>query len=357
MSLENSSSESNLKYLEGKNREEINLFFSDGIEKLISAENISYQAQKIYEDFILQGIDPFNVGITKENIIKIATTAVESMASLMFEAWVNQHPKIKGKARVAILGGSEVDIDSPTWTSVDKITRLLANYGIPVGSGGGPGVMGAPLITELFDIPGIAIKLAGLPLEQLERQIQTEIQILINTFGVRQSLLLHLSNVQIFAPGGFGTLYEFYESSTLVKTGKYDQEKLLILLDGIDKDEYWDFIHKQNIKAAQEVLVKFNPKLSKSKLLKSFPGLVEKHLGFLDKIKLGYSISTEQIVHLSRVTNIAESIIYSALLETIYIRIKFGEEYKILQAMDERGLLPIKKKKENIVRKYRNNKS
>jgi predicted Rossmann-fold nucleotide-binding protein len=355
MTLEGKTLGNNTEDLDGKSRDEINEFFSEGIERFISPENISYQSQKIYEEFKSKGIDPFKIGITQEGIIKIATTYVEGMASLMFEAWVNENPKIKGKARVAILGGSEVEIDSPTWESVEKITRLLANYGIPVGSGGGPGVMGAPLITELFNIPGIAIKLAGLPLEQLERQIQTEIQILLNTFAIRQSLLLQLTDVQIFAPGGFGTLYEFYESSTLVKTGKYKEKKLIILLDGYGKDEYWDFIHEQNIKAAKEGLVKFNPKLAKAKLKKSFPLLMDGHLDFLDRIKQGYSVSTEQIVHLSRVTNIDESMIYNALLETIYIRVKFGEEHKIIEAMAERDLLTKPSKSVNIIKTIRKN--
>jgi predicted Rossmann-fold nucleotide-binding protein/citrate lyase gamma subunit len=327
----------------------LNEIFRSFIEKTLSKERIEKEIKYIIQTFKEQNINVEN--IDNGELIAVARARLETLVAFAFKQWIEKHPKLFGIKPWALLGGAAVKEDSKTWESVAKIVNLAAAYNITTATGGGTGVMRAPLLSEKLDLPGITIKLGGLPEEQI--QIDTEIEILLETFTIRQSLLLEISNVLIFAPGGVGTMYEFLEAVTLVKNCKYKEDKLLVLLDGEGQDQYWDHAHNQLVKSAKDGLLKFNCKKAKKHLLKVFPELTDYHLDFIDSMKNDQTLSIEQIEDIAKNLKISKDILIDVLLETIYIRIKFGKEHEIIDAMRERDMLPTKLNTANEISHYR----
>src|ERR1035437_10383176 len=133
---------------------------------------------------------------------------------------------IKGLRKFHFLGPCATVFGSARFSSehfyykiAQQIGGELTKLGFTVMTGGGPGIMEAA---------NRGAKEAGgrsvgcnilLPAEQhpnryLDRWVE------INYFFVRKVLLTKYSYAFIVIPGGYGTLYEFFESLTLIQTGK-----------------------------------------------------------------------------------------------------------------------------------------
>ena len=105
-----------------------------------------------------------------------------------------------------------------------------------VCTGGGPGVMEAGSRGALDEgAPNIALNIV-LPHEQAPNEYVTpEYSFNFHYFAVRKMhFLMRASSVAVF-PGGFGTLDEFFETLTLIQTGR--MEKVPVLLFG---KSFWD---------------------------------------------------------------------------------------------------------------------
>jgi len=105
-----------------------------------------------------------------------------------------------------------------------------------VCTGGGPGVMEAGS-RGAHDVgaPNIALNIV-LPHEQAPNEYVTpEFSFNFHYFAVRKMhFLMRASSVAVF-PGGFGTLDEFFETLTLIQTGR--MERVPVLLFG---KKFWD---------------------------------------------------------------------------------------------------------------------
>jgi hypothetical protein len=164
----------------------INEIFRGFIKEILTKERVENEIKYIVNQFGEHGI---NIKQINPEDIKIAARArLETLVALAFKIWIKNHPKLGGIKPWALLGGAAVEKDSKTWESVTKIVEYATAYGITTATGGGTGVMEAPLLSESASLPGISIKLGGLPEEQV--QISTEIEVLLETFTIRQSLLL-----------------------------------------------------------------------------------------------------------------------------------------------------------------------
>lgn len=105
-----------------------------------------------------------------------------------------------------------------------------------VVTGGGPGVMEAGSRGALdVGAPNIALNIV-LPHEQAPNEYVTpEFSFNFHYFAVRKMhFLMRASSVAVF-PGGFGTLDEFFETLTLIQTGR--MEKVPVLLFG---KNFWE---------------------------------------------------------------------------------------------------------------------
>ena len=99
-----------------------------------------------------------------------------------------------------------------------------------VCTGGGPGIMEAAN-RGASEAGGINVGLnISLPMEQHENPyITRELNFDFHYFFMRKFWFIYLAKALVVFPGGFGTLDEFFESLTLVQTGKLNKVMPIIL--------------------------------------------------------------------------------------------------------------------------------
>ena len=134
---------------------------------------------------------------------------------------------------VTVFGSSRFPIGHPHYELAREVGRRLAEAGFTVMTGGGPGIMeAANRGAKEAGGPSIGCNIK-LPMEQkpnpyLDRFVE------FRYFFVRKVMLAKYSYAFIALPGGFGTLDEFFEISTLVQTGKIRNFPLILM-----GEHYW----------------------------------------------------------------------------------------------------------------------
>ncbi|UTA49387.1 TIGR00730 family Rossman fold protein [Simiduia sp. 21SJ11W-1] len=126
---------------------------------------------------------------------------------------------IKVRGAVTVFGSARTRQSHPHYADAELLGKLLAEAGIPVITGGGPGVMEAAN-KGAQEAGGESIGLnITLPMEQAPNPFQT-ISLTFRYFFVRKFMFVKHAVGFVIMPGGFGTLDELYEALTLVQTGK-----------------------------------------------------------------------------------------------------------------------------------------
>jgi uncharacterized protein (TIGR00730 family) len=134
---------------------------------------------------------------------------------------------------VSIFGSARTLPDDPHYKAAVETGRLLAKAGIPVITGGGPGIMEAAN-RGAFEVKGLSIGCnIELPFEQgsnayLSRSLNFKF------FFVRKTMFVKYATAFIVFPGGYGTMDELFEALTLIQTGKV--KDFPVILFG---KEYW----------------------------------------------------------------------------------------------------------------------
>lgn len=148
-------------------------------------------------------------------------------------------------APVTIFGGARLKPDSIYMKQASELAHRLAESGIPVLTGGGPGIMEAAscgaVKTKKGVISTIGITVTGLAGSE-PTSVCSPLVIVMDNYQSRKWLLINYSIGFAVFPGGFGTLDELTEILTLTQTKL--RVKAPIVLIG---KEYWqpimDWIH------------------------------------------------------------------------------------------------------------------
>jgi len=120
---------------------------------------------------------------------------------------------------VAIFGSARTPPDDPEYKAAQETGALFARNGIPVITGGGPGIMEAAN-RGAFEAGGTSIGCnIELPHEQKSNDYLT-LSLKFKYFFVRKMMFVKYSDAFIIFPGGFGTLDELFEALTLIQTHK-----------------------------------------------------------------------------------------------------------------------------------------
>ncbi len=120
---------------------------------------------------------------------------------------------------VTIFGSARTTPTDPYYAKAVQTAMLLAQAGIPVLTGGGPGIMEAAN-RGAKEAGGLSIGCnIELPFEQgsnlfLSRSLNFKF------FFVRKTMFVKYATAFIVFPGGYGTLDELFEALTLIQTGK-----------------------------------------------------------------------------------------------------------------------------------------
>jgi len=120
---------------------------------------------------------------------------------------------------VSIFGSARTNPEDPDYQAATETAHLLAEAGIPVITGGGPGIMEAAN-RGAYEAGGLSIGCnIELPFEQGTNAYVTR-SLMFKFFFVRKMMFVKYASAFIVFPGGYGTLDELFEALTLIQTGK-----------------------------------------------------------------------------------------------------------------------------------------
>lgn len=163
------------------------------------------------------------IGVEAWRVLRILGEFVEGFDSLG-----------KLEQAVSIFGSARTSPASPWYAKAEQCARLLAQQGIAVITGGGPGIMEAAN-KGAFQAGGTSVGLnIALPLEQVSNAYQS-LELNFNYFFCRKVMFVKYSQGFMIFPGGFGTMDEFFESLTLIQTLKIDPFPVVCI-----GHEFWD---------------------------------------------------------------------------------------------------------------------
>jgi uncharacterized protein (TIGR00730 family) len=134
---------------------------------------------------------------------------------------------------VTVLGSARFQEDHPHYALGRRLGAALAGAGFTVMTGGGPGLMAAAN-RGAREAGGRSVGCTiRLPFED-EPNPYLDLCVDFHYFFVRKLMLVKYSRGFVALPGGFGTLDELFEISTLIQTGRVHD--LPVVLMGRD---YW----------------------------------------------------------------------------------------------------------------------
>ncbi len=132
---------------------------------------------------------------------------------------------------VSVFGSARSQPGDPYYAKAEQLARLLVEREFAVITGGGPGIMEATN-KGAFKAGGPSVGLnIYLPHEQSTNEFQN-VSLEFRYFFCRKVMFVKYAMAFICFPGGFGTMDEFFESMTLIQTGKTD--KFPVILIGCD---------------------------------------------------------------------------------------------------------------------------
>ncbi len=132
---------------------------------------------------------------------------------------------------VTVFGSARFDATHPYYALGQEIGARLADLGVTVMTGGGPGLMeaanrGARSRGGRSVGCNIVLPKEQKPNPYLDRMVE------FRYFFVRKLMLLKYSYAFVALPGGFGTLDEIFETLVLIQTGKVKRFPVVLL--GVD---------------------------------------------------------------------------------------------------------------------------
>ena len=123
--------------------------------------------------------------------------------------------------RVAIFGSARIKPDDPRYRQIESLASRIAAAGFDVVTGGGPGIMEAANKGHMEgrkiggDVHSFGLSI-DLPKEQFSNK-HLDIKKDFERFSERLDYFMNLSNVVVVAPGGVGTLLEFFYTWQLIQ--------------------------------------------------------------------------------------------------------------------------------------------
>ena len=154
--------------------------------------------------------------------------SVERLGFHIREQIIQSHTLTSLPLGLAIFGSARTKADHRDYHDARELAAIAAEHGVPVISGGGPGIMMAAN-QGAYGANGVAVGLnIQLPHEQHSNQYQTH-SLMYEHFAPRKMAFVAHSAAFVVYPGGFGTLDELFEVLTLVQTQKIGHRPVVLI--------------------------------------------------------------------------------------------------------------------------------
>jgi uncharacterized protein (TIGR00730 family) len=129
---------------------------------------------------------------------------------------------------VSIFGSARIPSEHPFYKLGLELGGRIAQLGVPVIAGGGPGLMEAAN-RGAFEAGGRSVGLnIRLPRETTDNRYQTD-SLHFEYFNSRKASFFMHSLAYVVLPGGFGTLDELFEAITLMQTLKHPPAPIILV--------------------------------------------------------------------------------------------------------------------------------
>jgi len=127
-----------------------------------------------------------------------------------------------------VFGSARLGPESPYYHQAEELGHLLSSAGLPVISGGGPGIMEG-VNKGAIGKGSLSIGLnINLPREQEPNPYQ-DISLYFRYFFVRKFMFMKHAVAFAIFPGGYGTLDELFEALTLIQTEKTEPFPVVLI--------------------------------------------------------------------------------------------------------------------------------
>jgi uncharacterized protein (TIGR00730 family) len=137
------------------------------------------------------------------------------------------------KPAVTIFGSARVSPDDQYYRKAEYLSRLLAQKGFSVITGGGPGIMEAAN-KGAAEAGGTSVGMnIRLPFEQIPNPY-ANVKISYKYFFIRKVMFVKFAMAYVIMPGGFGTMDELFEALTLIQTKRIKSFPVILM-----GSEYW----------------------------------------------------------------------------------------------------------------------
>lgn len=129
---------------------------------------------------------------------------------------------------VTIFGSARVKKDDPYYKKAEYLAHLLAEAGLSVITGGGPGIMEAGN-KGASEAGGKSVGMnIRLPFEQKPNSY-ANISLDYRYFFIRKVMFIKYAMAYVVLPGGFGTLDELFEALTLMQTKRIKSFPIVLM--------------------------------------------------------------------------------------------------------------------------------
>jgi uncharacterized protein (TIGR00730 family) len=169
--------------------------------------------------------------LTREDELDQARDRLHHIIEEYIQTEAEVHALEQGAFRVVIFGSARIRPQDAIYQQVYHVARALAERGIDIVTGGGPGLMDAAN-SAVLDLVGRESRSYGLTIDipslQEPANKHLEIKSSHRRFSSRLDEFMRLSNAVVVAPGGIGTLLELIYVWQLLQVGLTNDRPVIL---------------------------------------------------------------------------------------------------------------------------------
>lgn len=170
--------------------------------------------------------------LTRERQLELARDRLRRVVDQYIQVEAEVRALEQGAFRVVIFGSARIQPQDKVYQMVYRIAHALAERGIDIVTGGGPGLMEAAN-SGVLDLVERESRSYGLPIDipMLKEPANKHLDIKSShrRFSSRLDEFLRLSNAVVVAPGGIGTLLELMYVWQLLQVGLTNDRPMILL--------------------------------------------------------------------------------------------------------------------------------